>query len=583
MFVAGKKRKAAPAPPAPPAPPPPAPPPSSAPEAAAAAVGRWHAFAAERLGARQYRDALDYLNRAVALAHREGIRDARLFATRSLVLRKLGEVSRAQADASAAVRLGAGAGAGAAEPAAGGTAACDFVARLPAELSILVLRLLDTRALFACRAVSRRWRALVDSAPVLWSRPSFAAAPDAVAELAQQLPAYAAKLHRGRRQPAAARVPPRVLRGIFERSRGALQALVVPAGPALDARALDALLAHRRPRLERVDVARGAVLSRASAARLLAWGLAAGSGVAAIRMPHCAQLDDALIGAIARRVPRLRVLDISGCANVRVRQLFRAWGATLADARDATALEELRLDDHPGIPEFFAYSARHRHFSALRVLHAAIRDQAVYARVAGLGPLLDYLQRTDDAQPAEPPFPRLRELNIDGVWDAAARASRFESRHTASLVARCRLAPPGLERLSALDAADVAAAPLLASLQRCLPSLRLLHVTRAAGLDSHVLQALAGAAQPPAVLRLASLDLSGCVAASAQALLALVALCPGLVHVNLSQTAADNAVLARLAEFVDMRDSRGLEVVVLEATDITGAAARDFAAACARR
>ncbi|KAJ2573694.1 hypothetical protein GGH19_004404 [Coemansia sp. RSA 1807] len=280
---------------------------------------------------------------------------------------------------------------------------------------------------------------------------------------------------------------------------------------------------------------------------------------------------------IAREASALRVLDISGCTKVRVKHMFKAWNSVIADAQGSTALEKLYMNDHPGIPELLVYSTKYRHFSNLKVLHMAIRDQGVLSMYAGLGPVMEYLQRIPNAQI---PFPGLIELNIDGVWDATIASQRFESINTALLISRCRLLCSGLRRLSALDAAFVGAVLLHASLTDCFSTLQKLHLTRAAGFDSSMLWMLLGAHQQ---LPLVSLDLSGCVAVDAPAMAALISRCSGLVHVNLSQTPADNTVMAELTRIMSADNATGLEVVVLDTTDITGAAARDFASACAKR
>ncbi|KAJ2344995.1 hypothetical protein GGF43_005325, partial [Coemansia sp. RSA 2618] len=445
--------------------------------------------------------------------------------------------------------------------------------RLPGDVAVLVLRLLDTRMLAVCRAVSRRWAALIDAAPVLWSRPRFARAAGGVQELAAQLPAYAKARRLQARQGAG--VPEHVLRRVFERARGSLAALCFPDGAVVAAATVDALLAHRRPCLRSIDVARTAAISEALVNRVLNWGLS--PQIAAIRVPYRSHIGDAAMEVIARGVPALRVLDISGCTKVRVKHLYKAWNAVLADAHGATRLEELYMNDHPGIPELLVYGTKYRHFSGLKVLHIAIRDQGVLSMCAGLAPLMNYLQRIPNAQI---PFPALAELCIDGLWDATIAARRFESVSTALVVSRSRLLCSGLRRLSALDAAFVGAAPLYEALAPCFATLRRLHLTRAASLDSAMVWALLGTRQ---LLPLASLDLSGCVAVDAQALAALVGRCASLVHVNLAQTAADNAVLAELTRIAGADAAAGLEVVVLDTTDVSGAAVRDFAAACAKR
>ncbi|KAJ1729165.1 hypothetical protein LPJ61_003655 [Coemansia biformis] len=207
----------------------------------------------------------------------------------------------------------------------------------------------------------------------------------------------------------------------------------------------------------------------------------------------------------------------------------------------------------------------------------AVYDQRVLSMYSGLGPLLGYFQRIPNAQV---PFPGLVELNIDGVWDAPGPSRRFESNQAALLVSRSRLLCSGVRRLSALESAGVGGVPLYESLHHCLPTLRRLHLSRALSLDTQMLVTLVGSRQ---TLPLMSLDLSGCVSVDAHGLAALIACCRGLVHVNLSQTAADNTVLAALTRVAGMDDAAGLEVLVLDTTNITGAAVRDFASACAKR
>ncbi|KAJ2809880.1 hypothetical protein FBU31_008105, partial [Coemansia sp. 'formosensis'] len=270
---------------------------------------------------------------------------------------------------------------------------------------------------------------------------------------------------------------------------------------------------------------------------------------------------------------KLRALDISGCIRVSAKHLFMAFGSVLVGAHATTRIEELIINDHPGIAEFLVYSSKHPLFAKLQVLHTAIRDQAVFSKFKKLGPLLAYFQRI---QITQAPFPDLRELNIDGVWDTTISTHRFESTQLSSIMWRCRLFSCNLRRFSALDSSSVSHAQMQNFFQHNLSSLQQLHLTRATNLNALVL----AMAEP---LPLVSLDLSGCVGVTAQGLLALIACCRSLTHVNLSQTAAENSVLSKLTEIVNHPDTSGIEVLVLDATDVTGAAVRDFATACTAR
>ncbi|KAJ1719854.1 hypothetical protein LPJ53_005448 [Coemansia erecta] len=601
----------------------------SAESSEASAVDRWYALGTENFRSKQYRNALDYYNRSVAAAKKDGIRDAKVYEARALTLYRLKEYSRAMDDAKDAIRINPHSaiayshmanvmaatgkpqealeivdrGLLTIDPQVPGykhmqamreslmkkldpsyvpqeCTDSDPVARLPTDICVVAFSLLDTRSLVACRSVCRRWLALIDSNPVLWSRPCFSTS-NPVSELAQQLPAYSKFGRMLRLLGDSDRVPDSALCTVLKFSREALKALVIPDAAEPSLRTLNVLFAYKRPLLENINIGRGAKLNAPVFGRVLSHCLAA--NVSAIHVPYSALVTDSHIATIARSVPQLRSLDISGCAGVRIRQLFRAWNATLTDSHRVTCLERLYLCDHPGIPEFLVYSCKHRHFSNLRVLHLAIRDQNVYARISSIAPLMRYFEQIDAVGV---PFPSLCELNIDGIWDATTSVNRFESQHTSSLVLQSHLINVGLRRLSALNASAVGSIPLLASLQRCISTLEQFHLTRASGLSPDIMQVLAQdtahmlLSEP---LRLTSLDLSGCVGATAHSLSMVVRRCPGLVHVNLSQTAADNSVLSCLTEFVNLPDSKGLQVVILDTTDITGAAARDFAAACERR
>ncbi|KAJ2782164.1 hypothetical protein H4R18_002429 [Coemansia javaensis] len=613
MFVAGRKRKA-----------------STAAAAAAAAAAAPRAGAAPeatrlyRLGVRnaqerQFRNAVAYYDRAVALAAQDGAADTRVFEARAQALLRLGEVRRAIDDGRQAVRI-AGGSAGAYSCLAAALVAAgraqdaldvvdrglraaargdgyayletqrmsirraldpayvpppntrsDPLARLPLDVAEPVLRRLDVRTLLACRAVARHWLALVDSTPTVWARPSYLE-PGAADVLAQQLPGCA-KLRR--LAPARRRVPEKAVQLALARARGALAAAHVPEGTAMTAATLAALLACPRPRLAAIDIGRGAGLDAPVLARLLAWGLE--PRLAELRLPYCRHLGDGAMAAIAARCPVLRVLDISGCAAVRVRNMFRAWSPALPDARGSTMLERLYINDHPGIPELLVYSTKYRHFARLRVLHMAIHSRDVFAAFAGLGPLLAYFRAIPSPQV---PFPDLVELNIDSTWTTSGPTPGFEPAQLAMLVSQTRLLCAGLRSLSALWAASVTAANLRLLLQDCLPTLRRLHLTHAMDLTTHLLAELVA---PHPALPLASLDLSECLWLDGGGIAALVARCRGLVHLNLGRTKADNSVMAALTRAADADDAAGLEALVLEMTSVTGAGVRDFASACAKR
>ncbi|PIA13074.1 hypothetical protein COEREDRAFT_83749 [Coemansia reversa NRRL 1564] len=415
------------------------------------------------------------------------------------------------------------------------------------------------------------WRALIEGAPALWSRPCYA--PINITNcLMKQLPAYSklsCELRQGR-----SRVPDRTLRHVFEKSRGALALLHFPDHSVPSAATLEVLFAHRRPRMSSLVVEGTAFLETALINRILNLHL---SQLTEIRLPYRDSLSNDMMSAIACSTPHLRILDISGCVNVQIKHLFKTWGATLSDALGSTMLEELYLNDHPGIPELLVYSTKYSHFRNLRVLHIAIRDQAVFSMYSGLGPLFRYFQRIPDAQV---PFPNLIELNIDGLWDITMASRRFESEQTSIFVLQCRLLCSGLHKLSALDSLTVDQAALNSALAPCFQTLRKLHLTRAMRLSTQILLTLTSTRQ---FLPLVSLDLSDCVGFDAHGLAVLLSCCRDLVYVNLSRTAADNSVLARLTEIINMSDNAGLEVLVLYTTNITGVAVRDFASACAKR
>ncbi|KAJ2710402.1 hypothetical protein H4R19_003759 [Coemansia spiralis] len=589
-----------------------------------AEIGRLLLLGAENTRERQHRTALDYYNRAVALAKNEGIEDARLYEARSHALYKLGEYSRAMDDAKDAIRANAGAAAGYTRMATilamtgkpgdalvvvdRGLAAVgaqdaghayletqrmsilrlldpayvpplntrtDPVVRLPSDVAVLVLGRLDLRALLRCRAVARHWMALIDATPGLWSRPTYVPlAPGE--ELLLQVPG-SVKLRRllGKQQQASSRVPDWALRLVFERSRGGLAALCIPNGTEVTAATLDALFEHKRPRLATVDIGQTASLASNTVDRVLRWCYSA--QLTEIRVPYREDIDSATMAAIARGAPALRILDISGCVKVRVKQLFRAWNPMLEDAQESTTLEELYMNDHPGVLELLVYSTKYNHFGGLRILHMAVTDRLGPAGYPGLGPLLEYFRRIPNPQV---PFPALVELNIDRVWDLAPAARRFDSNQAVLLITILRLLCAGLRRLSALESSAIGDVRLFASLHGCFPTLRQLHLSRALNLDAQVLTSLVGAHE---ALPLVSLDLNGCIGVDAYGLALLVSRCRRLVHVNLSHTTADNTVLAALTEAATSDDAAGLELLLLDTTNVTGAAVRDFAAACAKR
>ncbi|KAJ2455978.1 hypothetical protein EV183_000321 [Coemansia sp. RSA 2336] len=592
---------------------------ASAEAAAKAKIDRWYKLGVENTRERQYRVALDYYNRAIAMALNENVRDARLYEARAKVLQKLGDLKRAMSDAKEAIVIDGSSTFGflcmSSILAVTGKLpdALDVINRglrtidsqtagyaqmvihresikqqldpsyvpvantqsdpfqcLPEDLAVLILKQLDVWMLARCRCVSRRWMAIIDSIPVIWSNPRFV---DSTEDMLSQLPTYtkSRKLFPRRKL----HVPEQILRRIFTHSRGSLTRIHFPEGAAATSATIDALLSCRRPCSSCILIDRTASISDKLINRILNWGLA--SHITEIRLPYRDIIGDDAICVIAGEVPGLRVLDISGCTNVHMKQFFKAWNSVLTEAHEATRLEALYMNDHPGIPELLVYSTKYRHFSNLKLLHIAIRDQQVLSLYSGLGSLMNYLQRISDPQV---PFPRLVDLNIDGIWDTAVASRRFESMHNELLICRCRLLCSGLQRLSAIDSTAVNAISLHGSLMTCFPTLRHLHLTRAMQLDDNMLISLIGTNQ---LLPLVSLDLNGCVALDGRALAMLVSRCTDLVYVNLSQTAANNAVIAEFIRMLNNDQSPGLEFVALDTTDITGAAIRDFASACAKR
>ncbi|KAI9500954.1 hypothetical protein GGI25_005389 [Coemansia spiralis] len=590
-------------------------------------INRWYIIGMENFRERQYRTALDYYNRAIALSMNEGLcRDARLYEARSHVLYKLREFVRAMDDAKEAIVIDAGSTAGYTHM-AGILAATgklydalavleqglcradrqstgyphmltlraslmkqldptaklpvrvvetDPVVRLPADLAILVLRELNTRTLILCRAVSKRWLALIDNTPVLWSRVCFSY-PTAVSRLAQQLPAYT-KVQKWIIKNSSDRVPDKILRFAFKKAQGSLVTAFVPEKSVVSTKTLDLLLAQNRPCLKQIDVSSTAAINSSLVERMLG-GWCMPTSISTIRFPYCTNVDNNTVSIIARCVPRLRILDISGCAQVRVKHLFKAWSSVLADAYDSTSIEELYMNDHPGIPDLLVYSTRHCHFANVKTLHIAIQDQRVFSMFSGLAPLVEYLRRNQNSRTL---FPRLTDLNMNGIWDATVASQRFESTLLHSLVFQCRLVAEGLSRLSAVDSSAISRTQLVESLQRCLPTMQHLHITRAANFDTQILLDIVARHQQ-LYFPLVSLDLSGCVGITAQGIYAFISRCRSLVYANLSQTAANNTVMNIFTENISTLSLPGLEALVIDTTDISGAAVRDFAAACAKR
>lgn len=609
-------------------------------------INRWYLFGLENYRERQYRNALEYYDRAIALARNEHIRDAKLCEARAQVLYKMHAFQRAMDDAKEVVRIDDTRSSGyelmasilastgkrrdalavvnrglklADQHSAGykhlqtkhtsllmqleprtaakcnlsnSNATEDPLSRLPGDIVIMILRLLDTGALIICRGVSKQWMRFMDNVPVVWSNPSFVsfnAMQQQLSLIEEGLPGYT-KLHRKAlsvytNNNRAATVPEIVLRRVFRISCESLKSIVVPAGTGMSPKTLSALLLYERPRLICISLTGDASLSVQTFRRILCTlAPPKTSNITEIRVPYCAQIGNEGIAAVAKHCPMLRILDISGCALVRVKQLFRVWTPGLVDIHSSTRLEELYMNDHPGIAELLVYSSKHRHFSKLRVLHISIRNQEVYSMFSSLGPLMTYFQ---NIEPIQTPFPRLRELNIEGLWDATVANHRYESSHLMTLLWQCQIFTDGLQKLLALNASAVGRTHLQGSLQQCFASLKHLHLTRANNLDTQMLLDLTMPVQlrekPP--LPLVSLDLSGCAGVGVQGLLSLLSCCNSLVYVNLGQTAADNSVLYKLTEMVEdvLPASPKLEVLALEATDVTGAAVRDFAAACINR
>ncbi|KAJ2817727.1 hypothetical protein GGI24_005315, partial [Coemansia furcata] len=174
------------------------------------------------------------------------------------------------------------------------------------------------------------------------------------------------------------RAPPdAVIRRVFEKSQKSLKAVTVPDGLSVSAKALEALLACPRPHVASIAFSKTSALRSESIYRILNWCLPA--MVTDIRLPYCVQVGGVEIDIIAKLGHKLRALDISGCIRVSAKHLFMAFGSVLAGAHATTGIEELIINDHPGIAEFLVYSSKHPLFAKLQVLHTAIRDQAVFS------------------------------------------------------------------------------------------------------------------------------------------------------------------------------------------------------------
>ncbi|KAJ1665220.1 hypothetical protein IW140_003510 [Coemansia sp. RSA 1813] len=595
-------------------------------------IKRYYVLGQENARERQYRAALDCYNRAIAISiNDESVdKEAKIYEARAHVLYKLREFTRAMDDAKEAIAIDSNSAAGYTQMAGilaatgkrrdalavleRGLATVDkgapgyahmetlrvSVARqldpsavvdlqakttdpavyLPSDLVILILRSLDIRTLVVCRAVSRRWLALVDNTPVLWSRPSFTLAT-AATRLAQQLPAYK-KLQKWIKQSSSGRIPDKIIRFVFQRARGSLVSATVPENSLVSNRTLDFLLAQKRPCLRQIDIYRVAEIGPDMLSQMLN-GWCVPKHLAELRLPYCANIDNSAISTIVRCAPGIRVLDISGCHSVRVKHMFKAWSSVLLDAHDSTNIEHLYMNDHPGIPDLLVYSTRYCHFAKLRSLHIAIYDQRVFSMFSSIAPLVDYLRRNQASrtQSSGAPFPQLEELNVDGIWDIPVSSLRFGSTVLCNLVFQCRIFAEGLRRLSAVESPGMDRGQLVEALWSCLPTLQRLHLTKATNIDTQLLVDFAFSHQ--GILPLASLDLSGCVGIGPQGLYALISCCTNLVYVNLSGTAVDNRVMCLFTQMVSAPCTPGPEVLVLDTTDISGVAVRDFAAACIKR
>ncbi|KAJ1948891.1 hypothetical protein FBU59_001388, partial [Linderina macrospora] len=468
MFVAGKKRKATGSQ-------------QSRPRLAnpadtpAAQIQRFYKLGSENFRQRQYRIALDFFNRSIAIASNEKQHSAKLFEMRAHTYLKLRDFTRASDDAKQAIILDSNSAIGYAHLVSSlattgkvddalavvnrgikevsstangyryletqrqsilkqldpsyvpkGDQRSDPVARLPEDISVAVLRLLDLPTLLVCRRVSKIWRQVVDSAAVLWSDP-LVVAHNAVSQLAAALPAYT-KIQRVNAVRSNGRVPAKVLRLVLRLAKGSLVSVCVPDGSLLNPKVLEEIYACRRPLLQKIHIGKATGLTTVALAGLLRHVVP--TNLVSVRLPYCPHVATDTMQVLASRVPHLRVLDISGCAQVRMKGFFKAWRNTLA-GEESVPLQELYLNDHPGLPEFLVYSVRYRLFANLRILHMAVRDHTVYTMFSGLGPLIQYFHQLPEFGT---PFPYLQELNIDGVWDATVSARRFESERLIMLV-----------------------------------------------------------------------------------------------------------------------------------------------------
>ncbi|KAJ2888831.1 hypothetical protein GGI21_006677, partial [Coemansia aciculifera] len=278
---------------------------------------------------------------------------------------------------------------------------------LHADVMIMILRLVDMQTLDSCRGVSARWMRLIDSTPLLWSNPVYDAESPAQ-DLVRQLPAYT-KAQKWVHQQTVKRGPSDVMAcEMLKKAQGSLVTLTFPSHMSSPAKVLNALYACPRPLLAGIVLGKDSTMKADLVFQVMHRCLPA--MVTDIRFPYCSQIRDTEIRIVAEKCRTLRVLDISGCVNVSMKRLFITWNSVLVGRDASTGVEELYINDHPGIAEFLVYSTNSCHFSKLRVLHAAIRDQSVFARVSKLGPLLEYFK---GIQITQAPFPDLRELNID--------------------------------------------------------------------------------------------------------------------------------------------------------------------------
>ncbi|KAJ2525201.1 hypothetical protein GGI11_000234 [Coemansia sp. RSA 2049] len=600
------------------------------------AIRKYYALGQENVRERQYRAALDCYNRAIAIAMNEGVgKDAKIYEARAHVLYKLREFGRAMSDAKEAIVLDGNSAAGYTQmagilaatgkprdalsvlerglatvdnsatgylhmetlrvsvarqldPSSAAAAATadlrikttDPTVWLPSDLAILILQNLDVRSLIVCRAVSKRWLALLDKTPVLWCRPCFEPTTS-ISALAQQLPTYE-KIQRWIKQRSGGgKIPDKIIRFVFQKAKSSLVSATVPTNSTVSSRTLDALLALKRPCLKQIDISRVAEMRSDVVDRMLN-GWCVPKNLTALKLPYCTNIDDDAISRVVRYAPGIRVLDISGCQRVCVKHMFRAWGSTLLDAHDSAAIEHLYINDHPGIPDFLVYSSRYRHFARLKTLHIAIYDLRVFSEFTSVFSLIEYMRRSQARAPhASAPFPCLEELNVDGVWDTPGSSASFTSNILRGFVFHTKIFASGLKRLSAIESSEVDMNQLVETLNNCLPTLQTLHLTKATRMDARMLTDFASSHRGP--LPLQSLDLSGCVGISSHGLYALISCCSNLVYANLSGTAVDNRVMGLFTQMARTDSLPGIRALVLDMTDVTGAAVRDFAAACIER